>query len=91
MRRVLALATGVLLLAGCGIPKDPDNTLAHIDQSGEVVVGAAVAPPQLDSTVRAIRPVPRPGWRRARDAASNLDWKLDDLQVIPVSTLPDAR
>lgn len=47
MRRLVVPLLGAVLLAGCSIPRDPDNTLAHIDQTHEMVVGAAVSPPQL--------------------------------------------
>ncbi len=48
MRRLIAPLLGVALLMRCSIPRDPDHTLAHIDQTHEMVVGAAVCPPQLE-------------------------------------------
>ena len=35
----------LVLLAGCGIPTDPRNTLDDVRRSGVVVVGASPAPP----------------------------------------------
>ncbi|GAA1391790.1 transporter substrate-binding domain-containing protein [Luteococcus peritonei] len=47
-RQAVAALLGLLLLAGCGIPKDPDNTLQRIDQEGEILVGVAPAPPLVE-------------------------------------------
>lgn len=45
-RRVLALVlAGVLLLAGCFVPRDPDKTLERVDARRELVVGVISAPP----------------------------------------------
>ncbi|MFP5416076.1 MAG: transporter substrate-binding domain-containing protein [Actinomycetes bacterium] len=45
-----ALLAGVMLLclallAGCGIPRDPDGTLERVQQAGELRVGIVLAPP----------------------------------------------
>lgn len=48
--RAATAAAALVLLAGCGVPKDPDHTLAHVDQTHELVVGVAPAPPLVTVT-----------------------------------------
>ncbi len=47
MRR-LVVCLLALVLCGCAIPKDPDNTLARVDQEHVMVVGVAPSPPQVE-------------------------------------------
>ena len=47
LRRAATALVTLLVLAGCGLPKDPDSTLARIDQEHVMVVGVAPAPPQV--------------------------------------------
>lgn len=44
-RSAAALAGLVLALAACGLPRDPEGTLAGVRESGRLVVGVAEAPP----------------------------------------------
>lgn len=80
-----AASAGVLataLLAGCsgGFPADPDGTLDEVTD-GVLRVGEAFA-------------VPRDGaptlddLRDARERLVALDWKIQDLVVVPVEQLP---
>lgn len=48
LRRAATALLTLLVLAGCGLPKDPDSTLARIDQEHVMVVGVAPAPPQVE-------------------------------------------
>lgn len=48
LTRALAAAVCLLLLSGCGIPRDPDRTLEQARQRGELVVGVSPAPPHVE-------------------------------------------
>lgn len=48
-RACLALL-GCIALVSCSIPSDPEGTLEHIKESGELVVGVSHAPPWTDTS-----------------------------------------
>jgi len=100
---VVAAAVSVLLLAGCGIriPADPQGTLDRVEGG---VLHAGISPNgdfvRLDgdspsgSEIYALM-VPRRGKvalvdiETAREGCVSLDWKIQDVVVVPVPELPD--
>ncbi|MGH2700927.1 MAG: hypothetical protein ACRDJ2_04025 [Actinomycetota bacterium] len=79
MRTHIAMIMLALALCACGIPRDPESTLARVS-GGTMYVGVTNSPPWVEL-----------GDAEPNGVEVQIDWRLHDIVIMPASAIDDGR